>query len=108
MDVALVRWPEEADRRQRLREAGVARLLLVEADSPPPAVDDFSEDWIRVPAVEADLQARMTALAERPCLRTSALPTIDEGVLRLGDGWVALAPVEARLADALVDRYGRL
>jgi len=30
----------------------------------------------------------------------------DDGVLRLGDGWVPLPPVEARLTAAMVERYG--
>ncbi len=30
----------------------------------------------------------------------------DDGVLRLGDRWVSLPPVEARLTAALLDRYG--
>ena len=35
-------------------------------------------------------------------------PTLDEnGVLRLGGGWVSLPPVEARLTEALLDRSGR-
>jgi hypothetical protein len=35
------------------------------------------------------------------------MPEIDgHGVLRFGSGWVSLPPVEARLADALVVRFG--
>jgi DNA-binding winged helix-turn-helix (wHTH) protein len=35
------------------------------------------------------------------------VPEIDvHGVLRFGSGWVSLPPVEARLADALVVRFG--
>ena len=41
----------------------------------------------------------------RAHLRT--VPEIDaHGVLRFGSGWVSLPPVEARLADALVVRFG--
>ena len=36
-----------------------------------------------------------------------SVPEIDaHGVLRFGSGWVSLPPVEARLADALVVRFG--
>jgi DNA-binding response OmpR family regulator len=35
------------------------------------------------------------------------LPSLDEdGVLRVSDRWVSLPPVEARLAAALLHRYG--
>jgi DNA-binding winged helix-turn-helix (wHTH) protein len=30
----------------------------------------------------------------------------DDGVIRRGDRWVSLPPVEARLTTALLDRYG--
>jgi len=107
MDVVLVRWPAEEDRRVRLADEGVPRLLLVEdAAAPPVAIDDL-EDWIRVPADEVDLHARVENLARRSRSKEGAHPDLDEdGVLRLGTAWVPLPPVEARLTAALVDRYG--
>lgn len=107
MDVVLVRWPGDEASRVRLRNAGIPRLLLVEETAAPPAVLDELEDWIRVPADEVDLHARVETLDRRARARTSALPDLDEnGVLRLGDGWVPLPPVEARLTSALLERYG--
>ena len=107
MDVVLVRWPAEADRRSRLREAGTPRLLLVE-DGPPPTPDDCREDWIRVPADDADVRARMEAVTARVAQHvTSDTPDLDvDGVLRFAGSWVSLPPVEARLTTALVDRFG--
>ena len=107
MDVVLVRWPEDEPSRVRLRDAGVPRLLLVAEASSPPSVFDDLEDWIRVPADEVDLHARVEALDRRAQSRTPVRPDLDEnGVLRLGEGWVPLPPVEARLTEALLDRYG--
>ena len=107
MDVVLVRWPEDEPSRARLRESGVPRLLLVASASPPPVIGDELEDWIRVPADEVDLHARVETLDRRAAARTAALPELDEsGVLRMGAGWVPLPPVEARLTGALLDRYG--
>jgi DNA-binding response OmpR family regulator len=37
---------------------------------------------------------------------TAAPMLDDDGVLRVGDRWVSLPPVEARLTDALLDRFG--
>jgi hypothetical protein len=42
-DVVLVRWPDEAERLDQLRDQGRPRLLLVQSDAPPPAVDDGLE-----------------------------------------------------------------
>ncbi len=107
MDVVLLRWPAEAARRDDLSELGVARLLLVEDGVAPPPPVDCLEDWIRVPAPEIDLHARLAALESRATRHSPAIPTLDtDGVLRFGAAWVSLPPVEARLTAALVERFG--
>src|SRR5688572_6311742 len=107
MDVVLVRWPTDEHTRARLREDGVPRVLLVEGGSPPPAVSDELEDWIRVPADEVDLHARVDAIARRARDRSEGAPNIDDdGVLRVGGAWTPLPPVEARLTAALLERTG--
>jgi len=64
------------------------------------------EDWIRVPAIDRDVQARLEALALRSSRHTTTVPDLDiDGVIRFADGWVPLPPVEARLTRALVDRF---
>jgi len=106
VDVVLLRWPVERDRRAVLEQIGRARLWLVEGEASPPEVADELEDWIRVPAPESDVRARLSVLAQRSARRTS-LPILDgDGLLRLDDRWVSLPPVEARLTAALLDRYG--
>lgn len=83
-----------------------ACLLLVEADAPPPSGLADLEDWIRVPAPDLDVRARMDGLLRR-VQATTTVPEIDEdGVLRLDGRWVSLPPVEARLAHALLGRFG--
>jgi DNA-binding response OmpR family regulator len=108
VDVVLVRWPVEAARRDELMREGRPRLLLLEDGvDPPPTPPDDLEDWIRVPAAEVDLRARVDALRHRAEARIDPAPALDDdGVLRLGDQWVSLPPVEARLTAALLDRYG--
>ncbi len=106
MDVVLIRWPREAERRDLLKEAGAPRLLLIE-EGRPPASDDCLEDWVRIPVEEEDVQARLAGLVARRRLHATALPELDDdGVLRFAARWVALPPVEARLTDALLDRFG--
>jgi two-component system, OmpR family, response regulator len=107
MDVVLVRWPTEETRRVRLREDGVPRLLLVDQGVPPPQAVDDLEDWVRVPADEVDLHARVENLDRRARTRTEVEPVLDgDGVLRVNGTWVSLPPVEARLTGALLARYG--
>lgn len=105
-----MRWPAERGRRNELTELGVARLLLVDEGHGPPEPTDCLEDWIRVPASEADVQLRMAGLATRSTAHGSSeeLPPRldDDGVLRAGGGWVPVPPVEARLLRTLLDRYG--
>ena len=74
---------------------------------PPVAEPDDLEDWIRVPAADGDLRARVDGLRRRTEARTEPCPVLDDdGVLRLGDRWVSLPPVEARLTAALLERFG--
>jgi two-component system OmpR family response regulator len=107
MDVVLLRWPSEGGRRQRMKVAGEARLLLVEDGQPPPRVVDCLEDWIRVPAPEEDVRARVDALAARSQAHEHQAPGIDaNGVLRYDGRWIALPPLEARLTATLLERFG--
>ena len=103
----LVRWPNEAEQRARLAERQIPRLLLVDDGIPPPDSLDCLEDWIRLPAPESDVRARIDGLLTRTRAHLRSVPEIDaHGVLRFGSRWVSLPPVEARLADALVLRFG--
>jgi hypothetical protein len=106
VDVVLLRWPADQARRDELHQVGCPRLLLIE-DGPPPLPLDDLEDWIRVPAGEADLRARVDGLRQRASERVRPLPDLDDdGVLRHDGRWVSLPPVEARLTAALLGRFG--
>jgi DNA-binding response OmpR family regulator len=105
-DVALVRWPDDADRLAALRAAGAPRLLLVGPDVAPPAVVDALEDWIRLPADDAELGARLETLRARGGAGAPAPSLDDDGLLHYRDRWVALSPVEQALAAALTERFG--
>lgn len=107
MEVVLLRWPLEAGRRNTLIAAQVPRLLLMDDGLAPPVAEDCLEDWVRVPADERDVEARIAALTARASLHAAVTPVLDEdGVLRYGVRWVPLPPVEARLTGALLERYG--
>ena len=106
MDVVLVRWPEEDARLRQLRETGSPRLLLLDGESEPPQSADCLEDWIRLPADDRDVRARLARLASRSQTQQPAPQVDGDGLLRYRGRWVALSPVESSLAITLVDRFG--
>ncbi|MGH9075926.1 MAG: winged helix-turn-helix domain-containing protein [Acidimicrobiales bacterium] len=111
MDVSVLRWPSEAGRRAELARSHVPRLLLLEDGSAPPAgedsLGDCLEDWVRMPAPETELRARIDGLARRGRRHGPASPVLDDdGILRAGETVVPLPPVEARLTRALLERFG--
>ncbi|MBA3655609.1 MAG: hypothetical protein H0W70_15610, partial [Actinobacteria bacterium] len=65
MDVVLVQWPAEAERLAALRADEVPRLLLVDNGASPPEPEDCLEDWVRVPASEAEVHSRLAGLSSR-------------------------------------------
>lgn len=107
MDVVLVRWPLERRQREELAAEGRLRLLLVSDGSEPPVSEDLNEDWVRVPAPDADVQFRIEGLRRRWMARATIVPELDpDGLLRHSGRWVSLPPVEARLTASLLDRFG--
>ena len=105
MKVELVRWPAEEAKRIELAAAEQPRLLLVEASESPPNTPAALEDWIRLPADEIDLRARVSSLLEAKMLGDR--PTLDEdGLLRFRDRWIAVPPIEASLVRELLDKFG--
>ena len=101
-----MRWPEEEGHLTDLRAQGVPRLLLVGPDSAPPGSPDPLEDWVRLPAEDRDVRARVAILEARAALGTNGPTLDDDGLLRYRDRWVSLSPVERLLAAALVERFG--
>ncbi len=80
---------------------------MIDADDAPPTLVDCFEDWVRLPASEVDIAARCSAILARSAGHGSERPVLDpDGVLRCGTEWVSLPPVEARLLEALLDRFG--
>lgn len=106
--VVVLRWPPEADRFARAAGPGQPVLLLIEEGSEPPAIDDCCQDWVRLPADRAEIALRVRSL----CARARAhqvIPTLDDHRRLLSEGrWVALSPVEERLARPLVEQFGQV
>jgi DNA-binding response OmpR family regulator len=108
VDVVLVLWPDEAPQLPRLATAGIPRLLLVAPDASPPEDGDCLQDWIRLPAADGDVRARVVALERRSARHsTSALVTVTEdGQLSFRGQSTWLSPTVRVLFQALADRFG--
>jgi hypothetical protein len=104
-EVALISWPSAEPRRVELRDAGLPRLLIVAEDCDPPITEDVLEDWVRSPSDPRDVQARVSTLRTRLARHTK--PHLDDdGRLHVGERWIALSPIDRRLVNALLDRFG--
>jgi hypothetical protein len=106
VEVELLHWPAEADRREDLRRRAVPRLLVVADGAEWPAPADCLEEAVAGGAGDAELAARRQALEVRAA-QHAPRPTLDgDGLLRHRDRWVSLSPVEQSLTGALLDRFG--
>jgi hypothetical protein len=105
-DVVVLNWPDQASERVRLDRAAVPRLWLVEPEVNPPISDSCLEDWLRLPADDADVRARLTSLSHRAAHHPSR-PSLDEhGQLSHHGAVVILSPVEQHLAATLIESFG--
>jgi DNA-binding response OmpR family regulator len=100
MPVALVRWPRDRDRLGELAALGLPRLLLVAADAPAPEVGD-DQDWVRIPAGDRDVSARLAALRAR----TGGV-SLEDAVVRTSLGAASLSPLQAAVAAVLLGEPG--
>jgi DNA-binding response OmpR family regulator len=105
MDVLLVQWPEEEPQRAAAAAAGRPRLLVVPENQPPPLVADDLEDWVRSSAAEADVEARVRTVLARARAKRRVVPSLQDDVLSFCGRSVTLAPLDARLVEALIQRY---
>jgi len=108
VDVVLVLWPDHASDLERLSALGVPRLLLVAPEAPPPEDGDCLQDWVRLPAADQDVRARILALERRSARHRARVPVTvsDDGQLTYRGHSVWLSPTVRRLFQALADRFG--
>jgi hypothetical protein len=107
-DIAVLRWPEQRDERDRLRRLNLPRLLVFDSDTPAPDATDCLEDWIRLPALDDDVQARLKSLREH-AIRHPPTPTIDlSGQLTYRSKIEFLSPTDHSIAEVLVECFGTL
>ncbi len=104
-DVVVLRYPEQRAEVERLTLLSVPRLLLVEPGAPPPASVSCLEDWVRMPAADTDVWARLEGLVHR-AREHPAVPSLDgHGQLSFRGRRVFLSPTDERIAAALVAAF---
>lgn len=82
-------------------------MLLVDTAAEPPESLDVLEEWVRIPASDADLKARVRSLRARVQDLSPIVPTIaDDGTLEFRSARLELTPLQARLVEPLIDRFG--
>ncbi len=106
-DVVVVRWPEQRADAERLARLDQPHLLLVEPGVEPPHLDSCLADWIRLPADDIDVRARLAGLQSR-ALHHPAVPILDEfGECSYVGKRVFLSPGDLKLAELLVASFDR-
>lgn len=105
-DVVVLQWPAQQAEAERLASRAVPLLLLVAPGAAPPQAANCVEDWVRLPADDADVRARVDALARRARWHPP-VPEFDAcGGLSFGGGHVFLSPTDVRVAQPLVTKFG--
>lgn len=103
------RWPEDAADIEELARRRVPRLLFVEPDSAPPTSVDCEEEWIRLPAEPADIEARRDGLARRVAFHQAG-PRVDRhGRLHVGGQWIYVeSSIEQRILRLVAEPMGEV
>lgn len=108
LPIEFVAWPADQERRAALARASIPRVLLVAPDADAPVVG-VDEDWLRLPATEADAFARARQLLRHGAQMRSDVPFIDgERVLHRAGSTVVLTATEAAILTTLLDHLGRI
>jgi hypothetical protein len=107
-EIVIIRWPEEAAALEHLRTLGRPRLLLVAPDVPAPGTDDCDEDWIRLPAEDADVRIRISALAARAARHARPPEAKGDGRLTFRGRWVSVTGIEEAIAQALCRQFSEV
>lgn len=103
----VVVWLSDVEARERLARQGTPRLVLVGAHEEPPVCTGCDEDWLRLPARDDDMSARVAGLTARGA-RHAGPPDVGAGRLSYRGAWVPLSLTEERLASALVKSFGEV
>ena len=107
--VAVLSWPADEDVRRHLASAGQPRLLIVDPNAVPPVVQDPLEDWLWAGSGPDEQEARVRSLLARAPGADRPEPYLDEdGLLHVGNVWVAIPVAQVAVMALLLARLGRV
>ena len=108
-NVSVLAWPSEDRLRQQLAWFGLPRVLLLQPGVLPPEPLDGLEDWMRIPADPADLQARSATLERRAAEPARRAPFIDDDdLLWVGSTWVSVTGAQSPVVRLLLEHLDRV
>lgn len=100
-------WPIDEAERVELAGRRIPRLLLIDARANPPHCTDVIEDWIRMPADRADIDARVQGLRARAQQLMPQLPIFDtDGRVRFREANAHVSRLQERLLSPLIEQFG--
>ena len=107
-DVTVLRWPQRAARARRPGPPSAGPGCCSSTSMRPRrSPRTRSRTGCAKPAADLDVRARIEGLRLRLEQTLELVPELDDdGVIRFGERWAPLPPVEARLTEALVGRFG--
>lgn len=105
--VRFVRWPIEAGILSECRRDKTPCLLVVEGKAKAPICTEPWEDWIRTPAPQQDIEARVKSLIQRT--HGSMIPIVDStGVLHFGKDSIPISSSQVSLMDQFIAHFEEL
>jgi DNA-binding response OmpR family regulator len=108
-NVVVVCLPDQTEHLAALRAAEIPRLLVVGIGTEPPTLVGDLEEWIQFPAGAEELRDRLEALTARAARRPPPLPSLDaDGLLHVGDEWIALSATNQRLVAPLIADFAQI
>lgn len=103
----MLRWPAQDAQREKHRDQGEPRLLVIDRGTPAPLCLDELEDWIRLPAGREDVEVRLENLRARAAKLEAEIPKIrSDHMLCFRGTMTRLSGIDARIMDALISSYG--
>ncbi|HEV7865018.1 MAG TPA: hypothetical protein VGR20_20140 [Acidimicrobiia bacterium] len=105
---AVLVWPRDKHHLERLESLGIPRLLLLRAGQLPPPSPRVLEDFILLPASDAEIHRRLVRLCRSAATRRldAGAPIVDaDGRLLLGHHHLALPGCITKLARALAEHF---
>jgi DNA-binding response OmpR family regulator len=107
-DVVVLDWPDQERDATRLAAQNIPCLFLVAPGAEPPIAESDNQDWVWFDARDSEIEARLLRLS-RHAAANQRRPTVEEfGKLSHNRISIFLSPIDERLAEMLVENFGKV